>query len=132
MKKTSIIILASIFMHSHLNAQTFDSCFGGRYENNVFLWSSILTTDVQYGQNINISNQTENLMARIFTPPLSDTITKRPLVLLQHPGGWTNGNYMDPGTIGVARDFARRGYVAVSVGYRLGIQNNNYTEVIYL
>jgi len=43
--------------------------------------------------------------------------TKRPCVLVIHGGGWAGGNKEMHNTL--AQDFAKRGYVSATVGYRL-------------
>ncbi|GAB3666492.1 hypothetical protein GCM10027589_31730 [Actinocorallia lasiicapitis] len=45
---------------------------------------------------------------------------KRPAILLIHGGYWWGGSYRD--NKGLAQDFARRGYVVFSAGYRLSQQ----------
>jgi predicted esterase len=122
------IISAGIICLSFSFVKAQDSCFGGRYQSMIF--SSTTSQDVQYGQNVDINNQTINLMMRIIQP-VGDTLSCRPLVILMHGGGWVAGNYTDPATIGHCTRLARRGYVAASAGYRLGVQGSNYAEAIY-
>lgn len=52
-----------------------------------------------------------------FYQPSGDTVTRRPVIIWVHGGGFSAGN-KSSGT-DWATAFARRGYVAVSLGYRL-------------
>ncbi|MDB5047847.1 MAG: hypothetical protein JWO30_918 [Fibrobacteres bacterium] len=78
------------------------------------------TDNVQFGQNKNplFANRVENLLMNIFQPS-GDACTKRPLVLFMH-GGWMQGGGRGDET-GTAQQFAKRGFVAASIEYRLGV-----------
>lgn len=53
--------------------------------------------------------------------PVGDGNTQRPVVICVHGGAFTSGVDFNEGTMNVmAREFARRGYVAVSINYREG------------
>ncbi len=54
--------------------------------------------------------------------PAIDNLPKRPLVLLFHGGDFTGGQRADLDAY--AKQLARRGYVAASVGYRTGWSSN--------
>lgn len=60
--------------------------------------------------------------------PLGNTDAARPLLVLVHGGSWLAGckNDGNSGVVGLARAFARRGYVVASVNYRLGFQKAAY------
>lgn len=51
--------------------------------------------------------------------PAGDRATKRPVMLWMHGGGFKFGSRKDGMMVELARRFARRGYVAVSISYRL-------------
>lgn len=52
--------------------------------------------------------------------PVGDTTTLRPLLVLLHGGAFIAGDKEDELVANLARDYARRGFVVVSVNYRLG------------
>lgn len=68
-----------------------------------------------------------NLVCDIYQPQ-GDTITKRPVVLVLHTGSFlpvlvnrqSTGNKNDSAIVELCTRFAKKGYVAVAVNYRLG------------
>lgn len=53
--------------------------------------------------------------------PVGDGNTQRPVIICVHGGAFTSGVDFNEGTMNaMAREFARRGYVAVSINYREG------------
>jgi hypothetical protein len=64
----------------------------------------------------------------IYTPPADDDVTERPLVIYLHTGnflpplfnGGITGDKIDSAAVNICKQFARRGYVAASINYRLG------------
>ncbi len=104
-----------------------------RYKNQLFTQfdSSI---NIQYGVAVNIKNQQELLFADFFSP-LNDSVSKRPLVLFVHGGGFQNGD-KSGGYVTLAKKyFINRGYTFASINYRLGIEesksNEQYYEALY-
>lgn len=51
--------------------------------------------------------------------PAGDTETSRPAIVLVHGGSFIGGNSRQSGVVMLANAFAQRGYVAVSINYRL-------------
>jgi acetyl esterase/lipase len=51
--------------------------------------------------------------------PAGDTQTSRPAIVLVHGGGFVAGNSHNGAMVKMANAFAQRGYVAVSINYRL-------------
>lgn len=76
--------------------------------------------NIEYGVAKNWQGQSEKLRLDVYYPILSiDTIPLRPLILMVHGGGLISGdkaNYTR-----VCLEFAKRGFVAVSINYRLGL-----------
>lgn len=70
---------------------------------------------------------TANLRCDIYSPA-GDTITKRPVVIIVHTGSYlpvlvnaqTTGNKEDSAIVEICRRFAKKGYIAVAMNYRLG------------
>lgn len=72
-------------------------------------------TGLQYGTAVNASGQTQSLQLDLYLPPA--TGQPRPVAILIHGGSFISGNRGQMAT--QARSFARRGYVAASISYRL-------------
>ena len=61
-----------------------------------------------------------NLLLHLFEPPNSDKRLKRPAMVMIHGGGFKSGNRNDKkGIIDWCHQLAMRGYVTVSIDYRL-------------
>lgn len=54
--------------------------------------------------------------------PCDDTTARRPLLLLLHGGGFYVGDKSDEHIASWCHDFAAKGYVAVSINYRMGFK----------
>lgn len=81
------------------------------------MFDTTLQTGVVYGQALQWpTNQRLDLRLNIARPS-GDAATDRPAIVFVHGGGFVTGN-RDGGTDWI-RDFASRGYVAVSIDYRL-------------
>lgn len=81
--------------------------------------------DITYGQAINCKNQNEALRLDIYAPDKNtDILEKRPLVLMMHGGGFVSGERTNLTNDCIA--LARRGYVTVTMSYRLGWNNGSY------
>lgn len=90
--------------------------------------------NLEYGQALNIKDQIESLKLDLFMPA-GDTMKKRPVVVFIHGGGFQNGNRKIPLGQRFCLGFAQKGYVAVSISYRLGIDDSKtdkaYAEAMY-
>jgi len=95
--------------------------------------------DITYGQNYQVLTGAPVLIPLqmdVYTPT-GDNQTNRPLVIYLHTGsflppivnGSTTGSRKDSATAEMCREFARRGYVAASVSYRLGWNPQGSQEV---
>lgn len=114
----------------------FLACAGGflnaqpqRYLDEVF--SSVnVTYGVTYAQNISVLTGSPTLSYLVMDvyEPDGDTLPERPLVLVLHTGsflpavfnGQPTGDNKDSATVEMCMRFAKRGYVAAAVNYRLG------------
>jgi len=107
MRKIYLILLCMAIMHSATsNAQ----CLGGRYLNEIF---PTITTDSILYSTVN------NLYLDVYQP-VGDTLSHRPLIILAHGGSFISGTRTDDSTVvWLCRNFAKRGYVTVSIDYRL-------------
>lgn len=76
------------------------------------------TKDVFYGTAKRFDGGTDTLKMNIFVPT-NDNAVKRPLVVWVHGGGFIQGNRADFNSL--CETWAKRGYTAVTISYRLGI-----------
>lgn len=130
MKKTihNIFVMSMLIGVSSLSAQS-------RYLDNVFSRADIeVTSDVIYG--INFSEyappsiggaQLIPLFCDVYTPPTTDTLTDRPVVIYFHTGSFLPkglvspmGEKTDSAAVEICTRLAQKGYVAISATYRLG------------
>jgi acetyl esterase/lipase len=80
-----------------------------------------ITSDMVYGNAFNSkTGKNETLMLDMYMPPAIDNRTKRPATVYIHGGGYfESGDKADNNTKTLMIEFARRGYVAFSINYRL-------------
>ncbi len=75
--------------------------------------------DIVFGEVVNYEGETENLLLDVYTP-VGDTEINRPAILWIHGGGFRYGNdKTQMYIVAMANRFARRGYVGVSIDYRV-------------
>ena len=90
----------------------------GRYAATIYADGQIQAiTGVQYGSAINYQGVNQALLLDVHLPPPTSPATDRPTIVLVHGGAFAGGDRSS--NTGVAREWARRGYVAVSISYRL-------------
>ncbi len=118
MKKIYKSLLAGVLVLGSA-AVTDAQCFGGRYHNFVFAGSTV-TSNVQYGSNLKYNNTNQNLVMDIYQPT-GDVSTNRPLVIVAHGGSFVGGSKTGTDVVPLCQDFAKLGYVAVSIEYRVGM-----------
>lgn len=100
-----------------------------RYYDNVFPGATV-TRNVTYGAAPDYQGAMSTLLLDVYQPE-GDVETRRPMVMLIHGGGFTGGgkageNFQTWGT-----DLARRGFVAVSIEYRLGTTSKVDAKPMY-
>ena len=86
-----------------------------RYRDEVFR-SVQATTDLTYGNAPDLQGNPVDLKLDLYQPA-GDTVAKRPAYVWVHGGGFSHGDKSSGA--GMASFFARLGYVAVSINYRL-------------
>lgn len=109
-----MLILANISLLTYTQNS---SCDGIRYLESVFDEVKV-TTDVKYGMNITVGGDTVELFMDIYEPE-NDYATERPVVFILHGGGFYTGSKSAPQFVVLSTEFARKGYIAVSLDYRL-------------
>ena len=97
-----------------------------RYVDHVFSDVTV-TSDIVYGQadfDLDVDGPDDVTDVRDLHldlyEPTGDTETARPLIVWIHGGGFSGGSKTTGGSAEFATDWAKRGYVAVSIQYRLG------------
>lgn len=76
------------------------------------------TSGLTYGSAPDLSGNPVTLTLDMYQPT-GDTQTSRPAIVLVHGGSFIGGNSKQGGVVKLAQAFAQRGYVAVSINYRL-------------
>jgi acetyl esterase/lipase len=76
------------------------------------------TSGLTYGSAPDASGNPVTLTLDLYQPS-GDTQTSRPAIVLVHGGGFTGGTSTNADMVRMAKAFAQRGYVAVSINYRL-------------
>ncbi len=117
--KTSLFTLLLVGLTPVLIAQ---HCLTGRYgEQAIFSADDItVTQNVPFAEVVQtFTGAEQTLMLDVWAPSAQvDSETERPLVLLIHGGSFLAGNRAEMN--GYCEAFARRGYVAATMSYRLG------------
>ena len=113
MKRILIILSLGI-----LSAQS--DCIDGRYIDQNF--NVNVEYQVEYGQNINQtilgSEYNQVLYMDIYTPN-GDTYNERPLIFFLFGGSFIGGSKSSPDIVTLCTNYAKMGYVAVAIDYRL-------------
>ncbi len=89
-----------------------------RYVDRVFDQLDI-QKDIVFGEAVNVEGEKQDLLLDIYSPA-GDDVKNRPAMLLIHGGGFRlvqdkSQSYI----VKIAREFAQRGYVCVSINYRV-------------
>jgi acetyl esterase/lipase len=93
---------------------------GGRYRDAVF--PKVLTkSDIVYGHAVD-QNDTRVTLTFDLYEPKGDTVDSRPVVVWVHGGGFSSGDKTSPELVDEATDLAHKGYVNISINYRLAPQ----------
>jgi len=113
MRKVYMLLSMGLSLSVGINAQ---DCSGNRYFSEVFP-NVTETKDVEYGRNFLQDGTTEQILELDIYTPQGDLDTERPLIVFAHGGSFIGGDRADVAS--QCRTFAKLGYVAVSISYRL-------------
>lgn len=108
--KKLFTIITLITIITSVNAQ--------RYKDKIF--TNVSIDSVVYGNANNFSGSPQDLKMNIFQP-IGDTVSNRPLLVFAHGGSFVGGSRYLPDVTYLATEFAKRGYVCISIQYRLGV-----------
>ncbi|MFN8263540.1 MAG: T9SS type A sorting domain-containing protein [Chitinophagales bacterium] len=95
-------------------------CFNGRYKQKIFQDVTI-TSDVKYAKLQRSDGAWLDYKYDVYQPK-NDTAQNRPLVVLAHGGAYLEIPLLDkksPDIVELALDLTQKGYVVISIGYRL-------------
>lgn len=111
------------------------ACGNGRYANDVF--TDVQTTSgVLFGSNTvrNYATDTEgapvDLRLDVYEPA-GDAVAQRPLLLFAFGGSFLTGARTDAEVVSICQSFARKGYVAAAIDYRLLSSNGASLLAVY-
>ena len=119
-RQLSLTTVIFIFLFSFISGQM-------RYQNEIF--DEVLKTEnIVYGNAPDLPfiflfewNTVDiDLEMDIYEPNL-DTVTNRPVIIFIHPGAFFTGNNEVDDMVSLANSSAKRGFLAVSISYRLGL-----------
>lgn len=118
----SFLLVVSLWIVQPVSGQrkTGERDFPGqnRYLESVFDQISV-EKDIVFGQSVNEKGETQVLKLDVYSP-VGDRLKKRPVIFWMHGGGFTFGNDKSQKYIvEMATRFAKKGYVCISVDYRL-------------
>lgn len=122
--KNFISIFSLLLVLTTASAQ---HCIDGRYGDAALFDSSqiVIQQNIQYGAAQNyFSNQNTNLLMDVYYPNQDiDLVEHRPFVLMIHGGAFVGGNKNEVAY--ECMEFARRGFVAATISYRVGWNCDN-------
>ena len=114
-----VAIVAQSFCGFTANAQTTNpGCDGTRYLQKTFTVNAAPTT-VTYGRNTGATGAQQSLKMDIYQPDNDAAATARPVLILAFGGSFITGTRADAATVKICKAWAARGYVTVSIDYRL-------------
>ena len=125
MKQIITIFIITLFAFS-ASAQlcTNDS----RFTNTTYFTDGQISSQLNanYGNAVDWQGNNVALKLDAYYPTLSiDTLPLRPLILMVHGGGLIGGDKIN--YTRVCKEFAKRGFVAITINYRLGLNCNTDT-----
>jgi carboxylesterase type B len=88
-----------------------------RYRDAIFNAVTV-TKNVTYGSAVNLEDQTVSLQLDLYQPT-GDTVTNRPAIVWVHGGSFCCGDKTEADMVDEATTFSEKGYVDVSINYRL-------------
>ncbi len=86
-----------------------------------YAYDSIM--DITYGAAVDFNGVEQSLQLDLYNPICDDPegISRKPLVIFIHGGGFLAGDKREGTILSLSRAFAKRGYVTASINYRLGM-----------
>lgn len=113
--KKICLTLSAIFCFSQLIAQLHPTCDGARYRSDLFEEVTV-TTGLKFGEGETITGNFQELFLDVYEPA-EDAAEMRPVILVAFGGSFIGGSREDLDFL--CRAYAKKGYVAVTIDYRL-------------
>lgn len=126
MNKIYLLTLSTLFTAASIKAQ--NPCATGRYAADTFT-NVTTTSNVTYGANVKANGGNQTLTMDIYQPT-GDVETARPLIVWAHGGSFLAGSSTDGDVVALSQAFAKKGFVCVSINYRLGLTPFDSTGAI--
>ncbi len=121
--KNRLLFLVLVFLSIDGFGQ---ACFpGGLYRDT--LYNNIEVSDLVYGQNVNFLNQPDTLQATLYSPT-DHVVSTRPMVIVVYGGSFISGSREEYYVQLACLDFAKRGYLAAAIDYRIGMNSLSALE----
>ena len=117
MYKHFALLAVIISLTNHAEAQNIKT---HRYKDSLFSTITV-DKDFSYGLN-NPAAEKKSTLFDIYRP-VGDTVTKRPLIIWMHGGGFKFGSKEAKSVQLWCKSFAQRGYVCAAINYRLSKKN---------
>lgn len=112
--KTYLLLLIAISF-SYITQAQFNGCDGSRYIDDVFTEIKV-TQGLKYGEGTTLFDNFQELYLDVYEPE-GDGLVRRPVIILAFGGSFISGKREDLEFLCEA--YARKGYVAVTIDYRL-------------
>lgn len=124
MWKIFTIILFSFLLGHSLVGQNNLACDGIRYIDDVF--SDVEVTTITYGSNTTFLGTNQSLKMDVYEP-VGDVHEQRPVIIFAFGGSFIVGSRGQMASL--CEQFAKKGYVAATIDYRLGFLGTNEEAV---
>ncbi|WP_132016579.1 alpha/beta hydrolase [Hydrogenispora ethanolica] len=112
------LMMPLLFVYQNCNAVPTASDGESRYLKPIFKKIK-LQADIEYGKVINSEGKNQKLLLDLYAPD-RDSEKNRPAIMWIHGGAFLPQNDKTKGNIvALAKEFAARGYVSISIDYRL-------------
>lgn len=121
MKQACILVCLVFFAASTTQLKAQHSCDNGRYYNQIF---STTTSTVPYGNALLYNGNDTTLLMDVYQPS-GDNFAHRPLMVFAFGGSFMSGVRQSPDLVTLCTYFSQRGYVCVSIDYRLGMPDGS-------
>ncbi len=110
----TILLAAFILANTFLQAQSCPEC---RFT--AYVFDSVEVSTVKFGEGTNADGDLQELFMDIYEP-YGDTMSARPVVFFAFGGGFLQGSRDEGYVVRACERFARAGYVAMAIDYRIG------------
>ncbi len=115
MKKCLLIFLVAALSFNYYSHAQIEGCDGSRYIDDIFTEIKV-TQGLKYGEGETINGNLQELFLDVYEPE-NDELDRRPVIVLAFGGSFISGAREDIQFLCEA--YVRKGYVAVSIDYRL-------------